>query len=107
MAKKSIRRTKKKFKAEQMRKRMECLNRLPSFMANARFFFDIVDFLGIDANVWHRELGVGVDHKFFFLEDLKEIEKGFHPAFHVTLDLDLKNRILHSIQVEEHERQRW
>lgn len=101
--KKSVRYTKKKFKTEKMRKQMQVLEVMPGFMASAKTFYDVVDFLGIDTNRSCRSLGIGIDEKVLFKQSYDKLEKVFKPAYSTIFDSSMRNQILNSIHVEEPE----
>lgn len=98
MTKRSIRSTKKKFKAEQMRKQAKMQELMPGFMASAKTFYDIVDYLGIDTNGWYNSYGIGIDDKALFRQCFDELRKVFPPAYISVIN---RNRILRSIHIEE------
>lgn len=103
MAKKSIRRTKKKFKAEQMRKWKVCCDLMPSFLEIVKWHRDVIDTLGINIDVlftYNNQCNVEFYKRpiYFFDEIYTELIKVFPPGGQVTFNpMECKRRWLHEL----------
>ena len=100
--KKSNRVIKKKFKAEQMRRRMavavECL---PVFLPIAKYHSEIISTLGLKTDAVCRSAGgLYIDNEFYFKEMLDKLEKAFGYKFHI-LDGRSKRAWLSQIELSE------
>lgn len=101
--KKSIRRTKKKFKAEQMRKWKVCCDLMPSFLEIVKWHRDVIDTLGINIDVECRsyhQLSLEYYKRpiYFFDEIYKELSKVFSPRGQVIFNpRECKLRWLHEL----------
>lgn len=103
MAKKSIRNTKKKFKAEQMRKWNVCCDLMPSFLVIVKWHRDVIDTLGINIDVECRsdnQLSLECYKRpiYFFDEIYTELIKVFSPRGQVFFNpRECKRRWLYEL----------
>lgn len=100
--KKSIRFIKKKYKAEQMRKRMQTVEiNLPQFLAITKYYRDIIATLGLNTDIPPTSAGVGIHVDFYFDRMFSELNKVFYIDFNIPFEQRTKRQWLSQIELSE------